>query len=302
MSHRYVSQHSLSQHNNSPYNYSKYTDGYFRLRPLALITLIAATLPGITLAQTANSSSAILAAADNTKLETITVTATRRAESLQNVPIAVSVLKGDELAKTNRNSVATIASVVPTLNFRTNASNKDASLFVRGVGTISTSPGVEPTVSTVIDGVVYARAGQATLDLFNIERIEVLRGPQGTLFGKNASAGVLNIVTKEPGTDASGFIDASYFGGGNEKRISAGVSGSLNDNARGSLAVLWGDYEGNVTNIFNGDKVNGYNKKGVRGKLVLTPSDDLKVTLAADHLKSDDTIPVGVLYRNSTAA
>lgn len=282
-------------------NATQHTIPYFRLRPLALATALVATLPGIALAQsTGNNSSRNIT--DASQLETITVTATRRAESLQNVPIAVSVLKGDELAKTNRNSVATIAAVVPTLNFRTNASNKDASLFVRGVGTISTSPGVEPTVSTVIDGVVYARAGQATLDLFNIERVEVLRGPQGTLFGKNASAGVLNIVTKEPTTDTSGFIDTSYFGGGDEKRISAGISGSLSDNARASLAVLWGDYDGNVTNLFNGDNVNGYSKEGIRGKLVLTPSDDLKVTLSADYLKSDDTIPVGVLYRNSTAA
>lgn len=280
-------------------NATQHTTPNFRLRPLALATAIVATLPGVALAQGSNASATIT---DASQLETITVTATRRAESLQNVPIAVSVLKGDELAKTNRNSVATIAAVIPTLNFRTNASNKDASLFVRGVGTISTSPGVEPTVSTVIDGVVYARAGQATLDLFNIERIEVLRGPQGTLFGKNASAGVLNIVTKEPTTETSGFIDTSYFGGGDEKRISAGIAGSLSDNARGSLAVLWGDYDGNVTNIFNGDKVNGYSKEGIRGKLVLTPSADLKVTLAADYLNSDDTIPVGVLYRNSTAA
>lgn len=280
-------------------NATQHTTPYFRLRPLALATAIVATLPGVALAQGGNAAATIT---DASQLETITVTATRRAESLQNVPIAVSVLKGDELAKTNRNSVATIAAVVPTLNFRTNASNKDASLFVRGVGTISTSPGVEPTVSTVIDGVVYARAGQATLDLFNIERIEVLRGPQGTLFGKNASAGVLNIVTKEPTTETSGFIDTSYFGGGDEKRISAGIAGSLTDKARGSLAVLWGDYDGNVTNIFNGDKVNGYSKEGIRGKLVLTPSDDLKVTLAADYLNSEDTIPVGVLYRNSTAA
>lgn len=276
---------------------------FFRLQPLALsvtlATAFAATIPGIALAQ---QSSANPAVADNSRLETVTVTATRRSESLQTVPIAVSVLKGEELAKNNRNSVATIAAVVPTLSFRTNASNKDASLFIRGVGTISTSPGVEPTVSTVVDGVVYARAGQATLDLFNIERIEVLRGPQGTLFGKNASAGVLNIVSKEPTADSEGFIDASYYGSGNEKRITAGASGALNDNARGSLAVLWGDYEGNVTNVFNGEEVNGYSKKGVRGKLVLTPSDDLKVTLAADHLKSDDTIPTGVLYRNSNTA
>lgn len=280
-------------------NFLSHKEPLFRLRPLALATALAATLPGVAVAQQTNANNS---SADNSKLETVTVTATRRAESLQAVPIAVSVLKGDELAKNNRNSVATIAAVVPTLSFRTNASNKDASLFIRGVGTISTSPGVEPTVSTVIDGVVYARAGQATLDLFNVERIEVLRGPQGTLFGKNASAGVLNIVSKEPTEDTSGFIDTSYFGGGNEKRVTAGISGALTDSARGSLAVLWGDYAGNVTNVFNGDDVNGYSKEGFRGKLVLAPSDDLKVTLAADYLQSDDTIPVGVLYRNDTTA
>jgi iron complex outermembrane receptor protein len=121
-------------------------------------------------------------------LKSVTVTATRREESLQKVPVAVSVLDGEQLERDNRNGVASIVQQVPSLNFRTGASNKDTSLFVRGVGTISTSPGVEPTVATVIDGVVYARPGQATLDLLDLERVEVLRGPQGTLFGKNASA------------------------------------------------------------------------------------------------------------------
>src|SRR5471032_442333 len=131
-------------------------------------------------------------------LKPVTVTATRREESLQKVPVAVSVVEGEQLERDSRNGVASIVQQVPTLNFRTGASNKDTSLFIRGVGTISTSPGVEPTVATVIDGVVYSRPGQATLDLLDLDRIEVLRGPQGTLFGKNASAGVLNIVTKAP--------------------------------------------------------------------------------------------------------
>lgn len=159
-------------------------------------------------------------------LQAVTVTATRREESLQKVPVAVTVVDGEQLERDNRNGVASIAQQVPTLNFRTGASNKDTSLFVRGVGTISTSPGVEPTVATVVDGVVYGRPGQATLDLLDLDRIEVLRGPQGTLFGKNASAGVLNIITKAPTDQTHGYIDQSYYSG-NESRTRFGIGGSL---------------------------------------------------------------------------
>ena len=270
----------------------------FRFQQLALAIAVSSALPIALPAFAADEADRD----DGATLQTITVTATRRSESLQSVPIAVSVLSGEELAQDNRNSISSIAGAVPTLNFRTNASNKDSSLFIRGVGTISTSPGVEPTVATVIDGVVYARPGQATLDLFDVNRIEVLRGPQGTLFGKNASAGVLNIITKEPSKTLTSYVDASYFGGGDEKRINAGVSGALSENASASLSALWADYDGNVTNVYNGDTVNGYGKKGVRGKLVLTPTADVKVSLAADYLKSDDTIPVGVAYRYDNTA
>ncbi|NWB64613.1 TonB-dependent receptor plug domain-containing protein, partial [Pseudomonas sp. F1002] len=131
-------------------------------------------------------------------------------------------------------------------------SNKDTSLFVRGVGTISTSPGVEPTVATVIDGVVYARPGQATLDLLDLDRVEVLRGPQGTLFGKNASAGVLNITSKAPTAETHGYIDQSYFSG-NESRTRFGLGGSLIPGTlKGSISGLFGSYDGNVDNKHNG--------------------------------------------------
>ena len=154
-----------------------------------------------------------------------------------------------------------MASQVPSVNFRTNASNKDTTLFVRGVGTICTSPGVEPTVCTVVDGVVLARPGQATLDLLDVDRIEVLRGPQGTLFGRNASAGVVSILSKAPSAVLERYVDVSYFGG-NERRLRGGISGELSPGgARGSLTALVGQYDGNVKNVFNGEKVNGHDKK-----------------------------------------
>lgn len=234
-------------------------------------------------------------------LNTVTVTATRREETLQKVPVAVSVVEGEQLERDNRNGVSSIVSQVPTLNFRAGASNKDTSLFIRGVGTISTSPGVEPTVATVVDGVVYGRPGQATLDLLDLERIEVLRGPQGTLFGKNASAGVLNIVSKEAPEETHGYVDYSHFGGGNENRLRFGIGGRLSDSLKGSLTTLLGGYDGNVENVHNGHDVNGYDHKGARGKLEFEPNEDFRFTLIADYMKSRDDIAAGPITKVTNA-
>ncbi len=272
-----------------------------RLGALAFAAL-AALACGDAAAQAATAAAGAASAADGAQVQSVTVTATRRAESLQSVPVAVSVISGEQLEESNRNTLGALAAEVPSVNFRTGASNKDTSIFVRGVGTISTSPGVEPTVSTVIDGVVYARPGQATLDLLDIDRIEVLRGPQGTLFGKNASAGVINIATQAPTAETSGYVDLSHFGGGNENRLRAGVSGTLEPDVTGSLNLLVARYDGNVRNLHDGTTVNGYDKQGGRAKVVYAPRADLKVTLAADFIHSFDTIPTGVVTRTSLIA
>ena len=138
----------------------------------------------------------------------VIVTARYRNETLQSVPIAITAVSGQSLAERQLNTVENIAATIPSVGFRSGASNKDRTIFIRGVGTITTSPGVEPSVSTVLDGVVLTRPGQSTLDLGEVERIEVLRGPQGTLFGKNASAGVVNIVTRNPTDEFRAFGEA----------------------------------------------------------------------------------------------
>jgi len=234
--------------------------------------------------------------ADDGKLETVVITATKRIQPLQTTPIAVSVISGASLEESNLNNLEAIMAQVPTVNFRTNASNKDSALFIRGVGTVSTSPGVEPTVSTVLDGVVTARPGQATLDLVEIDRIEILRGPQGTLFGKNASAGVINIITRAPGKELAGYVDLAYFEG-NERRIRLGGSGELVPGLlRGAISLMAGKYDGNITNVFDGSKVGGYDRQGVRGRLDITPMSGLKVTLIGDRVTADDSPPTGVAY------
>ena len=238
---------------------------------------------------------------DDGGLPSVTVTATRREASVRSVPIAVSVLSGDELSQSNRNSIDTIAAELPSVDFRQQGGNKDTSIFIRGIGTISTSPGVEPTVSTVIDGVVLARPGQATLDVLDIDRIEVLRGPQGTLFGKNASSGVINIITKQPSKELTGFVDAAVYQG-NEKRLSAGVSGTLKqDVVRASLTVVDTAYDGNVDNLKTGEKVNGFDHQGLRGKVLITPNQDTDITLIADYLRSVSS-PTYTIAQSTSAA
>jgi len=271
---------------------------------IALAAAAACLAAGPAAAQSAASAEPTAPAAGTpaAELQTVTVTATRRAESLQTVPVAVSVISGQALEDANRNTLGALATQVPSINFRTGASNKDTSLFVRGVGTISTSPGVEPTVATVIDGVVLARPGQATLDLLDIDRVEVLRGPQGTLFGKNASAGVVNIISRAPAASTERYIDFSHYGAGNENRLRGGISGELAPGWRGSFNALVGQFDGNVTNVANGEQVNGYDKRGARARLEYSTSPDLKLTLSADTLHSVDSIPTGVVTRTSLIA
>ena len=233
---------------------------------------------------------------------TVTVTARRRRESLQRVPIGVTVLRGSAERRANRHDLSTILADVPSADFRTNSSQKDRTLFVRGVGTISTSPGVEPSVSTVVDGVVLARSGQANLDLFDSSQIEVLRGPQGTLFGLNSSAGVVNITTPDPSYERHAFVDASYYEG-NEYRVSAGVSGALSDRVTGLFDILTGAYRGNVHNNDGDETLNGYEHNGAHGKLRwVSPDGDTTVTLGFDYLRSTETVPNGVFVSTDQVA
>ena len=249
----------------------------------------------------AGSAVAADAKSDATTVEEVTVTARFREETLSSVPVAVSVISGDEVAAKNLNNLQDISQAIPTVDFRAGASNKDRTVFIRGVGTITTSPGVEPSVSTVIDGVVLARPGQSTLDLMDLERIEVLRGPQGTLFGKNASAGVVNIVTKNPTDSFSGYGDISFYEG-NEKRIKASVSGPMGDKLTGLISVVGARFSGNVEDAVHGGKVNGYSHQGVRVKFIAKPTDELTLTLGADTVAGKENQPTGVFVSTGRVA
>ena len=274
------------------------------LRSALLLTASIAIAPGASRAQTppAPAPAPSNSTAKSQALETVVVTARRRSEPLQKVPVAVTVLGAAQLKRDNLNNVQDVLAQVPSADFRTSSSNKDRTIFIRGIGTISTSPGVEPSVSTVLDDVVLLRAGQSTLDLAGLDQVEVLRGPQGTLFGKNASAGAVNITTREPTTDFHAYADAAGYSGGGEYRLEGGISGTLAPGLTGTVSALAGGFDGNVKNNFNDKEVNGYTHDGFRTKLEYQPSDDLKIRLEADYLKSHDTVPNGVFSSTAQAA
>ncbi|UYY77088.1 TonB-dependent receptor [Sphingomonas sp. R1] len=260
--------------------------------------MVAGLLAGIAPPALAQAQEAATPAAQSND---IVVTARFRNENLQDVPIAVSVVNGDAAASRNLNTLQDLSTVIPTVDFRNGQSNKDRTVFVRGVGTITTSPGVESSVSTVIDGVVLVRPGQATLDLLDLDHLEVLRGPQGTLFGKNASAGVINLVTKAPSKVQTETLEAGYYEGG-EGRIKGSVSGPITSTIGYALSGLYASYKGNVFNVGTGHKVNGYDRWGVRGKIVARPNDDVTITFAGDYLYNRDNTPQGVYVSSSRVA
>ncbi len=276
------------------------------IRPTLLCTAalfaVAAIAPAT--AQTADAAATAASDAPGGEPTEIVVTAQKRSERLQDVPLAVSVVSGDALARQGAVNLEGAQYLVPSLNFRKSGTSINQSLYLRGVGTATFSIAGEPSVSTVLDGVVLARAGEAFSDLVDIERIEVLRGPQGTLFGKNSSAGVVNIVSKRPGNEFGGYVDGGFFfDNGNEYRVRGALDMPIGDNVRTRVTGFYGKYDGNIFNDAANvnRRVNGYERYGVRGILEADVSDTVQLTVIADWRRANDdccaevigTVPTG---------
>lgn len=220
------------------------------------------------------------------QVEEIVVTAQKVEENVQDVPIAITAITGDRLAETGTTSLENIGDLVPSVTFRKGTTSANSAIIMRGVGTITFSVAAEPSVSTVVDGVVLSRSGQAFADLLDIERLEVLRGPQGTLFGKNASAGLVSIISKG-GTDTlEADLRAEYFEG-NEYRLRTSVSGPLSGDWSGRVTGFYGSYDGNIRNVFFDEDVNGYEHYGARG-IVDYKGDKARLRLIADYFRAND--------------
>jgi iron complex outermembrane receptor protein len=220
-------------------------------------------------------------------LEEIVVTAQRREESLQDVPVAVSVVSGATLERTATFGTEALVNRVPSLTFQKGTTNVNSSLNMRGIGTVSFASGAEPSVSTVVDGVVYARPGQAFFDFMDLERVEVLRGPQSTLFGRNASAGVVSFTTKAAPKAFMASGELAWFEG-DERRVRGSIGGPLGDNVQATITAVGGKFDGDATNVFNGKSVQGYDRAGLRARVDVQPSETLSLTFIGDYVNSAD--------------
>lgn len=228
------------------------------------------------------SDSLIIKLAVTYHLDTIVVTSRRRNELLQEVPIAISVIGGTKIAEAGAFNVNRIKEMIPSLQLYT-SNPRNTGVNIRGIGSPFglTNDGLDPGVGYYIDGVYYARPAAAVLDFMDVERIEVLRGPQGTLFGKNTAAGAINIISKKPSFHPGGTLETS-FGNLGYIQAKASITGPITRHLAGRLSFSGTQRNGLLYNERTQQHVNDINNLGVRGQLLYNVSDNTSVTLSGD--------------------
>lgn len=243
-----------------------------------LVLAVAATASIYSMPTVAQSSDAVL--------EEIIVTAQKVEQKYLDVPVAVTTVSGEVLDMAKVTQFQDLVQVSPSVTYNQTGDQRGVGVLVRGIGTTAFQTAVEPTVSTVVDGVTLGRTAQFISNLVDIERVEILRGPQGTLFGKNASAGLINVITKRPSDEFEGSVRATGTdddGWGIEGQI----AGPLSDTIRGRISAFAKEFDGFITNTVNGDTLGGYESVGFRGKLEFDIGDTANLLFIGDYSEQD---------------
>ncbi|MBL0914685.1 MAG: TonB-dependent receptor, partial [Sphingopyxis sp.] len=268
-------------------------------RSISAVRLLRAGAASLALSAAILSAPAMAQAADDgaeTDDGTIIVTATRRSEALSDVPIAVSAVTGETLEKTGATDVRALGQVAPSLLVSGATSEVNFSARIRGIGTVGDNPGLESSVGLFIDGVYRSRTGVALSELGDIERVEVLRGPQGTLFGRNSTAGLINIVTKGPDLGAFAGKGSVSYGNYDYWRVDGMINAPLGDKAAVRLDGVWQKRDGFIKSVTPGEPdINDRDRWLVKGQLLLEPSDSVKLRLIADYSQRNENCCGGVL-------
>ena len=235
-------------------------------------------------------------------IEEVVVTATRREQSFRDVPMAVSALDSQRLQDTGVTEFNDIQSQVPSFEIEANTNPFTTSLRIRGMGNLANIPNFEPAVGLFVDGAYRSRSGVAMGDLLDVERIEILRGPQSVLYPKNVTAGLVNVITQRPTDDFSAWGGAS-FGNLNYWQLQGGINGALADGVRGRLAAVTSDRDGSFNDTVNGTKSGGFARTAFRGQLEFDIGDRANLRLIAGYSDKDgdccspDVLPGAVSTR-----
>jgi outer membrane receptor protein involved in Fe transport len=255
--------------------------GAYRFTLLAGVACLA--MPGVALAQDAGEPEVDSPESSNV----IIVTASKREQTLQETPISVSVTSGEVLEQAQIRDVLDLQTVVPSLRVSQLQSASATTFIIRGFGNGDNNFGIEPSVGVFIDGVFRSRSAAALSDLNGVARIEVLNGPQSTLFGKNASAGVISVVTKEPQYEFGGLVEASY-GNYNAVVLKGEVTGPIAENIAFSLDGSYNRRDGYAQIVNLDTDVSDRNRWSARGQLLIEPTPDFKIRAIADYSAIDE--------------
>ncbi|MES2058106.1 MAG: TonB-dependent receptor plug domain-containing protein, partial [Pseudomonadota bacterium] len=236
---------------------------------------------------------------DNSR-DDIVVTAQGRAQALADVPLAVSAINASSLERSGASDIRQLAQIAPSLQVSSTGNEANGSARLRGIGTVGDNPGLESSVAVFVDGVYRSRSGIGLNELGDIERVEVLRGPQGTLFGRNASAGIISIVSKSPSFTFGAGGDVSY-GNYDYWRVAGNVNVPLSETVAARVDGVYVSRDGFYKDVTNGGTVNDRNRYFLRGQLLFQPSSDLTVRLIGDYTKRSEACCAAV-YIDQTVA
>ncbi|MCV0382944.1 MAG: TonB-dependent receptor [Erythrobacter sp.] len=281
------------------------TTGFTSLRVLAMLGAGIALTPQVALAQdTAPQDAAeqddLLDNADVDDQQVIVVTAQGRAQVLADVPVAVSAVSGETLRNSGTNDIRELNQVAPSLLVSSTGNEANGSARIRGIGTVGDNPGLESSVAVFVDGVYRSRSGNALSELGPIDRVEILRGPQGTLGGRNASAGLISVYTAPPEFDFEAY-GAFTYGNYDAIRVEGGINAPVSDTIAARVDGVYFKRDGFYNDVVNNTDINNRDRYLVRGQVLFEPNEDITFRLVGDYSKKDEACCAATFVQTDSA-